>query len=332
MDRQKGNMTATAEKKANALCDWLEASPEQRLEGLGGLYSAIFTKEGVPSYQKNLDNIAPDYGEYCYRVALHIDAVKARRALVALAQWLSPALELGRAYALAWEEAKAREGLIDFDDQIAHAADLLSRADMADWIRYKLDRRFDHILVDEAQDTNAEQWRIIEALTEEFFAGEGAHGDFARTLFVVGDFKQAIFGFQGTSPENFAAARERVKSRMGGAADNADAIRGGPKAHRLMELGLERSFRTAAPVLNFVDRAIEHLGAPPLVWTPRPNRIRARTAPALSPCGGRWAGRPRTMTKMAAMKIAGSRAPNAKWRTGLRVRSNIGCFRPMVSR
>jgi ATP-dependent helicase/nuclease subunit A len=208
------------------------------------------------------------------RVALHIDAVKARRALVALAQWLSPALELGRAYALAWEEAKAREGLIDFDDQIAHAADLLSRADMADWIRYKLDRRFDHILVDEAQDTNAEQWRIIEALTEEFFAGEGAHGDFARTLFVVGDFKQAIFGFQGTSPENFAAARERVKSRMGGAADNADAIRGGPKAHRLMELGLERSFRTAAPVLNFVDRAIEHLGAPAfgLDATPEPHQ------------------------------------------------------------
>jgi hypothetical protein len=33
-----------------------------------------------------------------------------------------PALTLGRAYALAWEEAKAREGLIDFDDQIRSAA------------------------------------------------------------------------------------------------------------------------------------------------------------------------------------------------------------------
>lgn len=275
---KKGNMTATAEKKANALCDWLEAGAERRLERLGDLYGAIFTKEGVPSYLKNLDNIAPDYGEYCYRVGLHIDAVKARRALVSLAQWLSPALELGRAYALAWDEAKAREGLIDFDDQIAHAADLLGRADMADWIRYKLDRRFDHILVDEAQDTNAEQWRIIEALTEEFFAGQGAHGDFARTLFVVGDFKQAIFGFQGTSPENFAAARERVKARMGGAADNAEAIRGGPRAHRLMELGLERSFRTAAPVLDFVDRAITHLGAEAfgLDTAPEPHQGEAR--------------------------------------------------------
>jgi len=287
---KKGNMTATAEKKANAICDWLEAGAEQRLERLGDLYSALFTKEGVPSYLKNLDNIAPDYGEYCYRVGLKIDEVKARRALIALAGWLAPALELGRAYALAWEEAKAREGLIDFDDQIAHAADLLSRADMADWIRYKLDRRFDHILVDEAQDTNAQQWRIIEALTEEFFAGEGAHAEAARTLFVVGDFKQAIFGFQGTSPENFAAARERVKDRMGGAADNAEAIRGGPKAHRLMELGLERSFRTAAPVLDFVDRAITHLGAEAFGLDTAPEQHQGEARPGLvtlwRPVGG----------------------------------------------
>jgi ATP-dependent helicase/nuclease subunit A len=67
---------------------------------------------------------------------------------------------------------QGREGLIDFDDQIRSAAALLARADMADWIRYKMDRRFDHLLVDEAQDTNAAQWRIIDALTEEFFAGK----------------------------------------------------------------------------------------------------------------------------------------------------------------
>ncbi|MEO0863005.1 MAG: hypothetical protein AAFY39_00185, partial [Pseudomonadota bacterium] len=37
---------------------------------------------------------------------------------IALADWLEPALALGRAYALAWDAAKARDGLIDFDDQI----------------------------------------------------------------------------------------------------------------------------------------------------------------------------------------------------------------------
>ena len=39
---------------------------------------------------------------------------------------------------------------------------LMNISELADWIRYKLDRRFDHILVDEAQDTNAAQWRMIQ--------------------------------------------------------------------------------------------------------------------------------------------------------------------------
>jgi superfamily I DNA/RNA helicase len=45
---------------------------------------------------------------------------------------------------------------------------------MGDWVRYKLDQATDHILVDEAQDTNERQWSIVSALTEEFFAGDSA--------------------------------------------------------------------------------------------------------------------------------------------------------------
>jgi ATP-dependent helicase/nuclease subunit A len=98
----------------------------------------------------------------------------------------------------------------------------------------------------------------------------------------VGDYKQAIFGFQGTSPENFEEARARVKRRMQGAADNARGQRGGPDARGLNELGLERSFRTAKPVLDFVDRAMAHVGhaafglaaAPePHVGMPRPGQV-----------------------------------------------------------
>ena len=44
---------------------------------------------------------------------------------------------------------------------------------MADWVRFKLDRQIDHILVDEAQDTNKAQWDIIRALSDDFFSGMG---------------------------------------------------------------------------------------------------------------------------------------------------------------
>ncbi len=95
------------------------------------------------------------------------------RALLDLVDLLVPALTIGRRFALAWDEAKTREGLIDFDDQIRRAAALLSDKALSEWIRYKLDRQFDHILIDEAQDTNAAQWSIIDALTGDFFAGAG---------------------------------------------------------------------------------------------------------------------------------------------------------------
>ena len=131
---------------------------------------------------------------------------------------------------------------------------------MSDWIRYKLDRRFDHILVDEAQDTNEAQWAIIDALTDDFFSGLGQAGDRLRTIFVVGDYKQAIFGFQGTSPQHFAIARNRyaelLRARREGAARSRERI----VLRDLQDLGLGRSYRTAQPILDFVDRAIDAIG------------------------------------------------------------------------
>ena len=203
----------------------------------------------------------PTYPRHVEQVAECIAKVRAFCTLLALADWLVPALRLGRAFALAWDEAKQREGLIDFDDQIRMAAKLLTDSSQAEWIGYKLDRRFDHILVDEAQDTNAAQWSIIlDGLTREFFAGEGQRGDRMRTLFVVGDYKQAIFRFQGTSPENFEAARKRVRDSMLGAAVNARSLRANADPSELREWGLDRSFRTAQPVLDFVDKAIAGIG------------------------------------------------------------------------
>ncbi|HTM95601.1 MAG TPA: UvrD-helicase domain-containing protein, partial [Croceibacterium sp.] len=163
-------------------------------------------------------------------------------------------------FALAWDEAKAREGLIDFDDQIRRAAALLATEGLGEWIRYKLDRRFDHILIDEAQDTNEAQWQIVEALAGDFFAGFGQKDDKLRTIFAVGDFKQAIFRFQGTSPENFRAARERFRGAIRAAKEGLDDLRTRARMRDLQDLGLDRSFRSAQPVLEFVDQAIKAIG------------------------------------------------------------------------
>jgi ATP-dependent helicase/nuclease subunit A len=246
--------TASALKSLDAIADFIGASGMGRVSAAAPLEGALFTQKGEPKWLKNLEKHDPRYFDDAAAVAASLERLRERRALLGLADLLAPALEIGRKFAIAWEEAKSREGLIDFDDQIRRAAALLSNADVAPWIRYKLDRRFDHVLVDEAQDTNTAQWDIVRAITDDFFSGAGQREGVQRTLFVVGDYKQAIFGFQGTSPRNFAAARQYY-------ADLIDSLAAtDPSVEALLPLGLGRSYRTSQPVLDFVDAAIGAIG------------------------------------------------------------------------
>ena len=254
--------TASGIKCADAVGAWLGGTSAERLERLDDLTKALFTNDGNPRSLKSLEKQDPSYGERAEALRAAIEAIAERRRIFDLVDWLAPVLGVGRRFAAEWDAAKAREGWVDFDDLIHRAAALLKDSAGADWIRYKLDRRFDHILVDEAQDTNAAQWDIIRALADDFFDGAGQREGRSRSLFVVGDYKQAIFGFQGTSPTNFREAREDFERRIDAAAAAAGELRM-PRSELprpLQALGLTRSFRTARPVLDFVDRAIAAVG------------------------------------------------------------------------
>ncbi|TNE38706.1 MAG: double-strand break repair helicase AddA [Sphingomonadales bacterium] len=241
--------TKTGLGHADAIAAWIAASPAHRAETLDSLAACFLTAKGefrkVSAGQEKAD---PDYGGLAVRIGEWIAEMQALRLRVAYADCAAKGLHAGRAFATAYEEAKRRVGAVDYDDLIGHSASLLMSPGIADWIRYKLDQRIDHILVDEAQDTNSRQWAIIGALVEEFFAGEGSRGQKLRTLFTVGDFKQAIFGFQGTSPRAFAHARDYFR-------DLARAVE-----HRFHDLSLDESFRSTPPVLEVVDRTVATLG------------------------------------------------------------------------
>jgi ATP-dependent helicase/nuclease subunit A len=139
-----------------------------------------------------------------------------------------------------YERRKRAEAALDYDDLIVRTLNLLSRAGAAAWVLYKIDGGVDHILVDEAQDTNPAQWAIIERLAEEFFAGSGASAR-PRTIFAVGDEKQSIYSFQGADPSRFGAIGRAFQRR-------AEAA--GLGFH---QVPLNLSFRSTAPVLEAVD-------------------------------------------------------------------------------
>ena len=113
---------------------------------------------------------------------------------------------------------KDATGLLDYDDLIGRAPRPAARSRRR-LGGYKLDGGIDHLLLDEVQDTAPEQWQIAEALTEEFFAGRGAHqpdGAPPRSVFAVGDRKQSIYSFQGADVAGFDDARGRLKARVEG--------------------------------------------------------------------------------------------------------------------
>ncbi len=119
------------------------------------------------------------------------------------------AIIFAEAILAAYQKLKDQRGALDFNDLILRTRDLLKGefrntqwyASTA-WVLYKLDEGIEHILIDEAQDTNPEQWEIIQLLSDEFFSGLGAT-EKTRTIFVVGDEKQSIFSFQRAAPDKF---------------------------------------------------------------------------------------------------------------------------------
>lgn len=143
-----------------------------------------------------------------------------------------------RAYAAHLEAARR----LDFSDLIERAGALLKYEKSADWVRYRMDGGIDHILVDEAQDTGPDQWTVINALADEFFAG-GAADRGVRTLFCVGDEKQSIYSFQGADPKGFITRGAQLLSESELAGLDHDSP------------PLAVSFRSAGEIIDAVDRA-----------------------------------------------------------------------------
>ncbi len=256
---------ATGVAQAEAIERWLAAG-EGRASLLGDLVAVFRTQKGEPrKASARLIDAEPDYAALAEALGGRCAELLAMKALADYADLLARALEAGRSYAIAFAQAKRRAGAVDFDDLIRRAVELLAEPGMGDWIRFKLDQATDHVLIDEAQDTNLKQWTIVRAVADEFFAGTGAHGDAVRTLFSVGDYKQAIFGFQGTDPLFFRAAHEyfQAKSR---ADPEFDA-----EVRELETLSLTHSFRSTRPVLEFVDAALAGLPQPGMGWEAEPH-------------------------------------------------------------
>ena len=149
--------------------------------------------------------------------------------------WSSPSWACFREY-------KRAAALLDFDDLIFSARDLLRDHDE---VRCALAARFRHVLVDEFQDTDPLQTEIFWRLCGEP-PGDGDAGDWTEfaprpgALFLVGDPKQAIYRFRGADIAAYVRAREAFR------AGDADAV-----------LSIATNFRSRAPIMEYVNARFE---------------------------------------------------------------------------
>jgi ATP-dependent helicase/nuclease subunit A len=266
--------TSTGDKIVANFTAFLAAPPALRMEQLPDIGSGLVTAKGEPSAVKPKQREAdPDYDQL---VAEFADLWVSLRTLVRaaeLAKTQAAGLRAGQAFARAYVHAKRAAGVADFDDLIAWTRRLFVQPGMGEWVRYKLDQRTDHILVDESQDTNRDQWEIVGALAEEFFSGNPEAEDRWRTLFMVGDYKQAIFSFQGTDPKEFDRFKLTVARRAGEmtAAAGDDGVR----TREFRDLSIDASFRSSPPVLQVVDALIGEVGHQAMGLSAPPNPHRA---------------------------------------------------------
>ena len=239
--------SAAEAKKGDVLCAFINADTAKR-EQLFNEYKLVFltAKDEARARVANKKTVESDPGlldviEKEQRRLIHIAETMLRLKAAAATASL---LKLGSSQLARYHFLKSERGLVDFDDMIQKTVGLFRRADIAPWVLFKLDAEVEHILVDEAQDTNRDQWRVVEALAAEFFAGEGTT-DKVRTLFAVGDAKQSIFSFQRADPKEFIAARDRVFHQAYEAGMYADNV------------PLNLSFRSGEAVLSLVDKVFE---------------------------------------------------------------------------
>ena len=263
--------TPTGDKIVGNLTAFLGASSWERKQLLQGIGSGLVTAKGEPCKSAGKQQVAdPDYDELLSDFANWLIALRTLICATELSRIQAAGLRAGQAFARAYVRAKHAQGVADFNDLIAWTRRLFEQPGMGEWVRYKLDQRTDHILVDEAQDTNADQWAIVDALAEEFFTGNPEAEHRWRTLFMVGDYKQAIFGFQGTNPKEYEQFRARVSLKAATlveAADEAEA-----RARQFRDLSIDASFRSSPPVLEVVDALIDNVGFRAMGLAEPPNR------------------------------------------------------------
>ena len=184
-----------------------------------------------------LNELASNHYYRCCETWAAVKQAAASQVLAKLIALVRPVIDRFRNY-------KRSAALLDFDDLIFAARDLLRDHDV---VRRALASRYTRVLVDEFQDTDPLQTEIFWRLCGTTPTGQD-DADWTTfslrpgALFLVGDPKQAIYRFRGADITAYVCAREAFRVQ---APNNV--------------LSITTNFRSRAPIMEYVNDRFEHL-------------------------------------------------------------------------
>ena len=197
-----------------------------------GKWGKAAQRSGLPKAAGDrLNDSAASHYKRCCEAWEALHQAAAARVLTDLVPLVEPVAACFRDY-------KRSAALLDFDDLIFTARDLLRGHDE---VRRALARRYTHVLVDEFQDTDPLQTEIFWRLCGDPPDG-GDAGDWPAfalrpgALFLVGDPKQAIYRFRGADIAAYLRAREAFVAQV------SDGV-----------LSITTNFRSCAPIMRYVN-------------------------------------------------------------------------------
>ena len=170
------------------------------------------------------------HSSLCQRIEKTREKLNAQQTLQRVSSWYRAGVRLLEHF----QRLKEEQRVLDFSDLEWRAYQLLNHGDNVHWIQYKLDQRLDHLLIDEFQDTNPTQWRLLLPLLQELASGEDERG---RSVFLVGDNKQSIYRFRRADPALFDTARDWLGKRLNAVSQPLDV-----------------SWRSADAIMQFVNK------------------------------------------------------------------------------
>jgi ATP-dependent helicase/nuclease subunit A len=191
-----------------------EPRPEAWFEGI---CSVVLTQSGElrlrNTNKAQADRLTPEGESGFLRLHEEIGAtvVALRESLTAqrILRYNAAGLAVGSAVLARYTAMKEARGTMDFADLEWLALKLLADSDQAEYLQYRMDRRYKHILLDEFQDTNPLQWRILRAWLDAYGAGQDK-----PTVFLVGDPKQSIYRFRRADARLFDVASDYLRVRF----------------------------------------------------------------------------------------------------------------------